>query len=56
MKRKLGVVVKMAKKKRRYIDAFSGEVVTETRQTARKDEYTDLRTGKIRRRKKGSLF
>jgi hypothetical protein len=46
----------MVKKKRRYVDILSGEVVTETRQKMRKDEYVDIFTGKIKRRKKGSLF
>jgi hypothetical protein len=47
---------KMVKKKRRYQDIITGEAVTETRQRMRKDEYYDPWNGKIKRRKKGSLF
>jgi hypothetical protein len=43
-------------KKRRYVDPFTGEVVTEKRQKMRKDEYVDIWTGKIKRKKKGSGF
>lgn len=47
----------MVKKKRTYVSPFSGEVVTESRRKMRKDEYVDIWSGKVKRRKKkDSLF
>lgn len=46
----------MARKKKTYIDHWTGEVVKETRRKMRKDEYTDIFTGKVKRRKKGESW
>jgi len=46
------------RKKIRRVDPFTGEVVTitESRRKMRKDEYVDIWSGEIKRRKRGNVW